>query len=296
MKKSNQSDRKSIKVNLTCPCCSRICKNPVTLPCQDIICHEHLSDSKFVIKNIIKCPICEKEFDVRNNEFPRHNMLQRLIDDENYLNNDEKSLKKSLIQSLEVFYKLYEDYMQRKNEIEVETFDHFQEIRRKIDIQREKLKSKIDEIAMDIINKTKFIQELFNKSLEKTLEDLKVQSLDEEREELNNTFRDTNLTMNSIEQMQILQKRNISKINWERIYCGSEDGFSSSNFHSKCDAKSNTLTIIKPKDSNNLFGAFIAVNWSTTSTTSDNWNTTNLPAILIMNYMFIYILCSLRRS
>ena len=109
MSKSSQSDRRSIKVNLTCPCCLRICKNPVTLPCQDNLCEEHLHDFKFLKDNHIKCLVCKKEFNVKNNQFPSNNMLQKLIDNENYLNSDEKSSKMSLRKSLEEFHELCEE-------------------------------------------------------------------------------------------------------------------------------------------------------------------------------------------
>ena len=45
------------------------------------------------------------------------------------------------------------------------------------------------------------------------------------------------------------------------IYQASKDGFSASNFHSKCDNAPNTLVIIKTVN-NNIFGAYVEVSWS----------------------------------
>ncbi len=38
-----------------------------------------------------------------------------------------------------------------KTSLELECYEHFQEIRRKIDLHREKLKEKIDKLALDMI-------------------------------------------------------------------------------------------------------------------------------------------------
>jgi hypothetical protein len=48
---------------------------------------------------------------------------------------------------------------------------------------------------------------------------------------------------------------------WKMIYRGSADGFSAQAFHSKCDGKRNTLTIIK-STSSNIFGGFAEEDWS----------------------------------
>ena len=43
---------------------------------------------------------------------------------------------------------------------------------------------------------------------------------------------------------------------WSLLYRGTRDGFDGRDFHSRCNGKSNTLTIIKPKESSNIFGGF----------------------------------------
>ena len=44
------------------------------------------------------------------------------------------------------------------------------------------------------------------------------------------------------------------------LYRGSRDGFGSSAFHSRCDGKSNTVTIIL-NDQNHVFGGYTSVAW-----------------------------------
>ena len=46
-----------------------------------------------------------------------------------------------------------------------------------------------------------------------------------------------------------------------KVCCiGTRDGFSASAFHSRCDGKANTVTIIK-NDINHVFGGYISVAW-----------------------------------
>ena len=45
------------------------------------------------------------------------------------------------------------------------------------------------------------------------------------------------------------------------LYRASEDGFSSSSFHEKCDGIKNTLTIIKSTN-NNIFGGYTGAAWN----------------------------------
>jgi hypothetical protein len=44
------------------------------------------------------------------------------------------------------------------------------------------------------------------------------------------------------------------------IYRATRDGFKASSFHSKCDSKAKTITIIKTKD-NYVFGGYTAASW-----------------------------------
>ncbi len=48
---------------------------------------------------------------------------------------------------------------------------------------------------------------------------------------------------------------------WTLLYRGTRDGFGTNDFHSKCDGHSNTLTILKAKESEFIFGGFATVSW-----------------------------------
>lgn len=48
---------------------------------------------------------------------------------------------------------------------------------------------------------------------------------------------------------------------WNLVYRASENGFDSSSFHSQCDDKKDTLTIIKT-DKNEVFGGYTEIEWN----------------------------------
>jgi hypothetical protein len=52
---------------------------------------------------------------------------------------------------------------------------------------------------------------------------------------------------------------------WSLLYRGTRDGFGSLDFHSRCDGHSNTLTILKAKQSNFIFGGFSTAAWDSSS-------------------------------
>jgi hypothetical protein len=56
---------------------------------------------------------------------------------------------------------------------------------------------------------------------------------------------------------------------WSLLYRGTRDGFGAKDFHSKCDGHSNTLTILKAKESSYIFGGFTTVHWE--SSTNGKW-------------------------
>jgi hypothetical protein len=52
---------------------------------------------------------------------------------------------------------------------------------------------------------------------------------------------------------------------WRLLYRGTRDGFGSSNFHSKCDQQSNTVTIVLTTDGY-IFGGFTPLAWDSSGT------------------------------
>ncbi len=134
----------------------------MTFPCGHTLCEEHLHDNNIVSDNIIQCVSCRQVFNLNECHLVQVEIIQNLIRDEHFLNDEEKSLKSKLIESLSALNRLNQEFESAKEtfrHFDVESHEHFQEIRRQIDIHRESDKynagrTQIDSIALDMIDQT----------------------------------------------------------------------------------------------------------------------------------------------
>ncbi len=103
---------------------------------------------------------------------------------------------------------MYEQFTLNKTRIDLDVHNHFQEIRFKLDEHREVLKQKIDDIYMEMIEKTKKFETAYLKSLqailEASLKSFETTSLEQSLKETEETFRNPNLLIESI---RIFQSR-----------------------------------------------------------------------------------------
>jgi hypothetical protein len=181
------------------------------LPCGDTICEEHLKETEVLKNNSIKCQSCEEVFEVKNNQMIRPNKaLHMLIQNGRFLSDAEKVMKKSLEDSIENLLQLNEQLQESKNIFDVACYDHFQEIRRKIELQREELKNQIDKISFKMIDELKAIEESYSNRIKEFKVD--VYDLEKEKQILNETFRDVNLLISSINQLQVKQDEAVSRL------------------------------------------------------------------------------------
>jgi hypothetical protein len=153
------------KSQLTCSYCSRIFQDPIDLPCDDSICRGHLKERDVVKEKRIKCKKCNEEFEVRDNHFKSNEALKKLIESQSYLSEEEISLKHELKESIEKFFEFYDEFIQNKARLESGVFEHFQEMRFKVDELREEFKVKIDDIALAMIDEIKKNEEIYLKEL-----------------------------------------------------------------------------------------------------------------------------------
>jgi hypothetical protein len=204
--------------DLTCSCCMKIFKNPVILPCNDNLCAEHLKEPNVLKHNKIKCNVCNQEFNLKDNDLIRENKLAKsLIEKEVYLDEEESSLKKSLNQSFKTFSILCEQFQQTKNSFELDFHNHFQEVRRKIDLQREELKDKIDKVALQMIEQTKIIEAKYKIEQKQKYDSVmfhknKKSTKEQEFKDLEEKFRQPKLSLQSLKQLQVSQNVLISEI------------------------------------------------------------------------------------
>jgi hypothetical protein len=111
----------------------RILKNLIELPCQDCVWKEHLLSKAF----------------------------ENLLDDQVYLTNDEIFLKQHTGESIRMFYATYEQITLNKIKLDYD----ISRCRFKIDEHRVELKQKIDDAALDLIERTRGYEASYLKAI-----------------------------------------------------------------------------------------------------------------------------------
>jgi hypothetical protein len=205
-----------VKLSLSCSYCFKILKCPVELPCDDLICQEHLKEKEVVQKNKIKCLNCKQEFEVKDKNFNLSKLAQKLIENKIFLNEEEILIKEKMEETFTVFYKMCDKFYLNKSKLSLDCFNHFQEIRFQIDQHREVTKKTIDDIYMRMIERTKECEATYlkyNERLENFSQKLfENKSIDKDLKDLEETFRDPLLLLKSIKEMQQKQQDVISRI------------------------------------------------------------------------------------
>ena len=156
--------------------------------------------------------------------------IQKLLENEMYLSEEEKLIKNAIQISFRNFQKLYDDFLDSKSRVNIDCHNLLAEIRRKIDLQREELKDEIDKIALAMIEQTKEYEKSFEKNLGKKcdtiLAELNLKGKDEEEDlekkiySLNEKFRDPNLKLDTIKSLKTNQdafalklRKNLNELN-----------------------------------------------------------------------------------
>ena len=144
------------KEHLTCSYCNEIYKQPIALLCGDTICKQHIdelitnnSTNKFT------CPLCNKES--LNQNFVVNKLIQNLI---------ESNLHKFEVDSK--FKKIYENLKTDIGNLEKILkdpeniiYEEINELKRQVDLDREKLKSEIDSLANGLIQQLESYEKKF---------------------------------------------------------------------------------------------------------------------------------------
>ena len=138
----------NVKEKLTCKYCNQIYKNPITLTCGDNICIHHIEELiSSSSSNKFPCPLCSTQN--LNLNFEVNKLVQDLID--NDLHNLEVDSKFKLIYNdLKTEIKKIETILKDPEHV---IFEEISELKRQVDLEREKLKSQIDVLANDLIQR-----------------------------------------------------------------------------------------------------------------------------------------------
>ena len=147
----------NIKEELTCKFCNGIYQNPIALPCGDNICKHHLEE---LISNksskTFTCPLCNEE-NATNQQFKVNKLIQTLVKRELHafeLDPKYETVLSSLrieIEKIAAILKDPENYI----------YEEISELKRQVDLDRERLKIRIDELADDLIQQLESYEKLF---------------------------------------------------------------------------------------------------------------------------------------
>jgi hypothetical protein len=94
--------------------------------------------------------------------------MSELIDSHSYLNETEIKLKHELEDSFRIFFEFYDVFNHYRTKLDMDVYNHFQEMRFKIDQHREELKKRIDDIALSMIEETNNCQEKYLRDLKES--------------------------------------------------------------------------------------------------------------------------------
>ena len=146
----------NMKENLTCKYCNKVYNEPITLPCGDSLCKQHINELLSIDdSNTFLCPFCNKQN--LNQNFTVSKTIQYLLDMEAHnFTIDPKYERvftdfKTEIRNLEALL----------NEPENFIYEEINELKRQVDLDREKTKSEIDRLANGLIEQLETFEKQF---------------------------------------------------------------------------------------------------------------------------------------
>ena len=202
--------------------CNKFFHIPIRLPCDNTLCQSHIKELYEDKENMssIRCYFCNSVHSLSENDgyFPINYDLKKLLDLNLHLSEKHKNVK-ILNEKLD---KLTNEIKCVKTQPDLFVYDYFAELRKKIDIHREKLKYEIDQISEEMIDKLKLLEnecnsnlkehvEIFNDKIEKKennqfIDEIRKPNLNEEK--LNELYEEINKCINENETLfEILKNK-----------------------------------------------------------------------------------------
>ena len=131
--------------------CDKIFAEPIELPCSNSICKSHLDDFKQD-----DCIFChQSHVDIKVEEVALNVSLSETISSNLHLQEQEKELKFKIETLFNETRSVSEKLKNTEAETEKFCYEQFAKIMNSIDLQKEELKQKIDDIAENLINQVK---------------------------------------------------------------------------------------------------------------------------------------------
>jgi len=153
----------NIKEELTCKYCYDIYNSPITLTCcGDNICKHHIEELiSNNSSNTFSCPLCNNEN--TNQNFNVNKLIVNLINKELHkykLNSKHEAVLNNLKKEIKNLEKIL-------NDPENFIYEEINELKRKVDLDREKSKKEIDELAHDLIRQLESYEKQFKAECKK---------------------------------------------------------------------------------------------------------------------------------
>jgi hypothetical protein len=327
---------------LTCDKCKRFYLEPVILPCKKNICKSHVFQESNNDNNIYKCDFCKDDHHVPKNGFILNETANEILK----LNLHLKDKAKEAYDLIDEFDEILNDLISLSKDPENFIYEYISFTRNKIDLKRERLVLKINNISDELLHQLKVFEEkcklnLINNNNQLTvnfnqthyekfskiswnwkeefrkphLNDQHIDNLFNEINKLLKENRHKNIELKSnlligrgcyfkskeidqnhfgelnfddyeliysfdqekslfnstiLQHEQSFELIKLCEFNWKSkftlIYRATVDGFEAFNFHRKCNGIPNTLSIIKVKDSKNIFGGYTQATWDNSNT------------------------------
>jgi WD40 repeat protein len=131
--------------------CKKYLKEPITLPCGDTVCQEHLNEQA----TFMKCPVCQQEFKIPEEGLKINQEINILINKNSHLNGQHRQVK-DLFDKLE---EMIEDFHSNLDRPQLYIDKFFSLIRNKIDLHRERIIESVHKRSEQFLNKLKEMEQ-----------------------------------------------------------------------------------------------------------------------------------------
>jgi hypothetical protein len=157
-----------------------------------------------------------------------------------------KHSKISIQDLIDQLEQLQNEFSLKHADIELSSFDHFKEVRRQIDIHRETLKAKIDEIALKMIDQTNEREKEYKLKISNLVKERAKIDIDQSNEALINEFRKPNLVINEVKQLMVEHESTIKDFQSKILNMGNLiDEIKSVKFEANKNFKDESFGVLK---------------------------------------------------
>jgi hypothetical protein len=198
----------NLKSHLTCKICGKILDDPYFLPC---LCSSFCKCHADSIEKLT-CDICHEVIAKPKDGFKPNKAFKNIIDNNEYLTEEEKISKTNLEKLLDDVERFLADLEIKEQDLMLIRPVQFDDLKRDISLRREKLLDKIDQVFFGLMNKLESIQLKLTQMSKNNALTLKELSPQKEKKFLSDLFRKPHLTLNVIQDYETKLKEYQSKL------------------------------------------------------------------------------------